>query len=559
MQRRQLLVVSAGQDARLRAILKHGYQHRPVAFIEDWVFTYDPRRTDGWTKLPFLLFPRQVRFVDFLLQCLDAQTAGLVEKSRDMGATWLCCALSIWMWLFRPGSSVGWGSRKEQLVDRIGDPDSIFEKMRMILRDLPDFLLPEGFSPQMHVAHMRIVNPKLGNTITGEAGDNIGRGGRKTVYFKDESAHYERPEMIEAALGDNTRVPIDISSVHGIGNVFHRKREGGVDWDGEHVVPGRVNVFVFDWRDHPLKDQRWYDQRRRDAEMNGLMHILAQEVDRDYSASLEGVVIPANWVASAIDAHARLGVDDSGGWLAALDVADEGGDTNALCVRKGIVVKSVTEWGGMDTGQTTMRAVREVTSHGSMDVNYDCVGVGAGVKGESNRLVRENLMPRELRFVPWNGGDEVQDKERHFVPGDKNSPLNQDLFANLKAQAWWCARRRFEITHRAVRSKMADATPDEKNFTWRADDIISLPSTLPLLHRLRSELSQATVSMGSRMKLVVDKKPDGAKSPNLADALVMCFHPMRALMRVTGAMLAEAKKPHVGLMGVRRPPDNVRR
>jgi hypothetical protein len=52
-----------------------------------------------------------------------------------------------------------------------------------------------------------------------EAGDNIGRGGRTLVYFKDESAHYEHPDLIEAALGDNTNVQIDISSVNGLGKL----------------------------------------------------------------------------------------------------------------------------------------------------------------------------------------------------------------------------------------------------------------------------------------------------------------------------------------------------
>jgi phage terminase large subunit len=74
--------------------------------------------------------------------------------------------------------------------------------------------LAEGFNPESdkHMSYMRIVNPENGATITGEAGDNIGRGGRKTIYFKDESAHYERPDKIEASLSENTRVQMDISS-----------------------------------------------------------------------------------------------------------------------------------------------------------------------------------------------------------------------------------------------------------------------------------------------------------------------------------------------------------
>jgi phage terminase large subunit len=41
---------------------------------------------------------------------------------------------------------------------------------------------------------MKIENPELGGMIVGEAGDNIGRGNRTSIYFKDESAYYPTPK-----------------------------------------------------------------------------------------------------------------------------------------------------------------------------------------------------------------------------------------------------------------------------------------------------------------------------------------------------------------------------
>ncbi|MDT9693866.1 hypothetical protein Q5762_37205, partial [Streptomyces sp. P9(2023)] len=82
---------------------------------------------------------------------------------------------------------------------------------------MPDIWRPKGLKPKDHLTFMKCINLENGSTITGESGDNIGRGGRKSMYFKDESAHYERPEKIEAALGDNTNVQVDISSVNGLG------------------------------------------------------------------------------------------------------------------------------------------------------------------------------------------------------------------------------------------------------------------------------------------------------------------------------------------------------
>lgn len=519
----------AARQARLRKIrsnpnmllgAKEFYRTRPIEFIEHWVETYDPRNAgrEKPSRMPFRLFQRQKDLVHFLLSCLEDDESGLIEKCRDMGATWVCAALSVWLWLYWPGVAIGWGSRKEILVDKLGDPDSIFEKIRMVIRGLPREFLPVGFIPDVHSTFMKVINPETGSTITGEAGDNIGRGGRKRIYFKDESAHYERPEKIEASLGDNTNVQIDISSVNGTGNVFHRRREAGEEWaPGRVMTPGATRIFVMDWRDHPAKTQDWYDKRKAKATADGLLHVFAQEVDRDYSAAVEGVVIPAEWVKAAIDAHVILGFGDEGEWFGGLDVADGGKDKNALALRKGVIVKACDDWGERDTGATTRRAITACEGLGAVELQYDCIGVGSGVKAEANRLAEENLMPAGVKLRPWDAGAPVLHPEGRVIEGDDDSPRNKDFYTNLKAQAWWQLRRRFELTWRAI---------NEPDFTWVAEDLISIPSTLPLLRQIEKELSQPTAKKGARMRLLIDKAPDGTKSPNLGDAIVMAFWPV---------------------------------
>ena len=124
----------------------------------------------------------------------------------------MSCAFAVWLWLFYPGSTVGFGSRKEILVDRAGDLQSIFEKIRSIVRNLPHYLKPRGFKEHTHSNYMRLLNPANEATIIGEAGDNIGRGGRCSLFFVDEAAYLERPALIEAALTATTDVRIDIST-----------------------------------------------------------------------------------------------------------------------------------------------------------------------------------------------------------------------------------------------------------------------------------------------------------------------------------------------------------
>lgn len=493
-------------------------------FIEHWCVTYDPRNAgkEGLTTtMPFVPFKRQRDLIDFLVACLQEDADGLAEKCRDMGATWICCAFSVWLWLFMDGTSVGWGSREQDLVDKLGDIDSIFEKMRKIIQCLPVEFLPKGLNAKQHLTFMKLINPENGASITGDIGDNIGRGGRKRIYFKDESAHYVHAELIEASLGDTTRVQIDISSVNGNGNVFQRKRDSGKVWEpGQPVDPATTNVFVMDWRDHPAKDQAWYDQRRAKAVESGLLHVFEQEVNRNYNASVAGIIINPEWVKASIDAHLKLGFDDTGGWVASLDVGDSAigtGDANAFGLRKGVVLRHAEAWHEEDTGKTSRRAIDGCRDHGYLDLQYDSIGVGSGVKAEANRLQEAELMPKGVRLVPWNAGLPPLDPDEHVERDDDNSPLNKDFYANLKAQGWWQLRRRFERTWRAV---------NEPGFTWRAEDLISIDSSIECIRQLEKELCQPTRGLSGSMKLMVNKTPPGTRSPNLGDMVMMLYWPL---------------------------------
>ena len=501
------------------------YSTRPVEFILDWLDTYDPRR-EGNKWIPFVFFEKQREFIEFL-QSLDRdQESGLVEKTRDMGATWAACGYSLWCWLFQPGDSTGWGSRKEDLVDQAGNADSIFEKIRLMLKRMPGIWMPEGFIWNRHSSHMKLVNPSNGAIISGEAGDNIGRGGRKSRYFKDEAAHYERPEKIEAALGDNTNVQIDISSVNGLGNVFHRRREHGVIWQkGMDIPKGFVRVFIMDWRDHPNKTQDWYDARKAKFEREGMAHVFAQEVDRNYAAALSNVVIEYQWIQAAVDAHIHIPYvaeayqQRKDQWVAGLDVADGGNDRNSLSLTEWIIWRHCEEWGERDPGITARKAMVACRPHlGKITVQYDSIGVGAAVKTEYNRLTLDEQLDwaQRIPFTPWNAGAKVVKPFERIVPDDDESLMNKDFFENLKAQGWWSLRTRFFKTWKA-RTEGA---------VYPADELISLDSRMPLLAQLMKELAQPTRGQSTKLRLLINKTPEGTRSPNLADGGMMAYFPL---------------------------------
>src|SRR5262249_54505586 len=113
--------------------------------------------------------------------------------------------------------------------------------------------------------------------------------------------------------------------------------------------------------------------------------------------------------------------------------------------------------------------------------------------------------------------------DSEMVEGRKN----KDFFANLKAQSWWALRARFQATHRAVAEGQPVTDPDA---------LISLSSTLKELPQLLSEVAQPTYSLNLAGKVLVDKTPDGARSPNLADAVMIAFAPVWGLLELWGSL-----------------------
>lgn len=65
-----------------------------------------------------------------------------------------------------------------------------------------------------------------------------------------------------------------------------------------------------------------------------------------------------------------------------------------------------------------------------------------------------------------------------------------------------------------------------------ADELISINPNLAELLPLAMELSQPTYSVNTVGKIIVDKQPDGMRSPNLADAVMIAYQPATRTMEV---------------------------
>jgi len=496
-------------------LLKRYYRENIAQFIDDWGMTYDPRNADIGLPpvVPFVLFPKQREWIEKVIWCWKNRVPLTTEKSRDAGVSWLAVSTASSLCLFHNDLAIGFGSRKAEYVDRLGFPKSLFFKGRMFLRMLPPEFL-DGWDEKRHSPLMRISFPGTGSVISGEAGDGIGRGDRSSLYFVDESAWLERPELADAGLSATTNCRIDISSVNGMDNPFAVKR-----WSGKY------EVFTFHWRDDPRKDDAWY---ARQCELLAA-NIVAQEIDIDYHASTEGKLIEAAWVEAAIGAAAKLGIPLRGRRRAALDIADEGKDLNSWAMAEGIQLEHLQSWSGKggDIYKTAVRAFDLCDEHGIEDQSYDADGLGAGFRGDARVINDRRGRGREINATAFRGSGAVQDPEKPIptaAPAGKTfrrseSRTNEDYFANAKAQAWWNLRVKFQRTARAVEAGSIEG--------YDPDDLISINPDLPELNKLRMELGQVTYELTDVGRVKVVKTPDGMSSPNRADAVMILNAPRK--------------------------------
>lgn len=254
-------------------------------WFEYYAWGFDPRPDSPLSVMPLAPFPFQEEYLKWLHKTIFIyRRGGLVEKSRDMGATVVTVCFDVWAWLASPGFTALLGSRKENLIDDKENMDTLFQKARFQIELLPKWQHPRGFDMRKHMGYMKISNPETKAALTGEAPTGKwGRQARATMAMGDEWAHWPDggyPQHVSVSM--TTKSVIKISSVYGKQNQFYEERHSK-----------GANFFTMRWQEHPWKDMRWY---------NGLepgffgppmsKELIAQEVDINYEASQPGRVWP---------------------------------------------------------------------------------------------------------------------------------------------------------------------------------------------------------------------------------------------------------------------------
>lgn len=220
----------------------------PIFYINGFMWTYDSRLVkDGQSpRVPFILYPFQREGILEIFNAIGKEDL-LIEKSRDMGASWLNVAAFEYLWHFKPLMSLLVVSRDANYVDASDNPKSLFWKIDFIHENLPLWLIPTGFVRKLHRLKFHIKNPENGSVIDGEATtEQVARGDRRTAILLDEFAAVAPGHKVLAATRDATNSRLFNSTPQGINNAYYTVRQTSIR---------RLRFF---WTDHPVKAKGLY-------------------------------------------------------------------------------------------------------------------------------------------------------------------------------------------------------------------------------------------------------------------------------------------------------------
>ena len=266
----------------------HGYVTSPVALH------------------PFITYERQDEMVGFLMDCYTKGHDGLIDKSRDMGASWLIALFIHWLWLFgRSNLQLREMSRVEDLVDS-PISKSLFFKHDTVNTYLPEWMCPPGVlvRGRENRTSMVIRNALNGSMIAGESTNKSAfSGDRAALILLDEMAKMNNGESIKRSTAAVCPCRIVNSTVDMPGTCYSNWKNSGT-----------IKVFSLMAWDHPkkgvgrfvLKDEVTSEYRitspfiEHEIERNG-----RKEVDKEIYA-VEGAVGDTFFTNTDLDKHAAL-------------------------------------------------------------------------------------------------------------------------------------------------------------------------------------------------------------------------------------------------------------
>nr|UYL16342.1 MAG: terminase large subunit [Caudoviricetes sp.] len=302
------------------------------------------------------------------------------------------------------------------------------------------------------------------------------------------------------------------------------------NFDGS-TVPPRSMVTTVNHSDNPWFSQELEEQRVHDKSV--MAPTLYNHIwEGAYLLDDDGSIIKSHWVEAAIDAHLLIPGMDEGRSALGFDVADDGKDKCATIRRKGCVANQADEWKGLpDELLKSCARAYHAAKPDKAHIIYDSIGVGAFAGSKFNELNTPNL---KITHDGFNAGGKVTRPDAIY---GLTKIKNKDYFSNIKSQMWWQVADQFMLTYLVVEA-IKNGTPPPK---FKIEDLISIDSKIEHLTKLKMELCTPLRDFDKLGRVKVESKEDLEKrevpSPNLADAFIMAYAPIRRGLNISPDVL----------------------
>lgn len=437
----------------------------------------------------FELYPQQIIAVDKLQWCYENRKDITIEKSRQQGASWICCAFALWVVLFHKDQQVLFTSKKADDVHKLMAVRSLLGKVEYIWENLASqlkLLITAGKTQKELFKLNYLYFPWTDSSIEGAVGGQGARGATANLIINDEFAYNEQQDALIAAVGPASQSNFFVSTLNQPEDAFDRLRRSEAL---EHII--------IDWHDDPrIPDKSLFEKTTREKYGDAYFD---KEYDRKYNTEGKMYTFPHSWVDGCVSKAVDEGWNKKETIFGGFDVADMGEDYNELILRQGAKIIHMERWQHKFAHESVTIIIDRCKQYNCKHVAFDEIGVGAGPKSEFHRLSKKKGLPFTAYSV--NVGDTPTDAMFYEKPC-------KDFFFQLRDELHWTLRERIR--------KTAEGTATR-------GEMISLPNDAILLRELK--YSQYDHQSNRKVKIMSKKelKSQGYCSPNRLDALLLTF------------------------------------
>lgn len=245
---RRLVYNSCIGNPSLQAGMVEACRRDVLFWINTFVWQYNPNPLEGSEIGPFITWGFQDEAILELQDCIKNRVDALIEKSREMGASWLTLLLFDHQFLFFPLKKFLLISRSEEAVDKTEEPDCLFWKLDFVHEHLPEWMvgnIVRRRRTMKHKANRSFIN---GQASTGKAGV----GGRCTAMLIDEFSQITEDREVRHRTSDTTGCRFFNGTHLGLDTSFYDLSQ--TQDDGERYL----KKIMLHWSQHPHKVKGLY-------------------------------------------------------------------------------------------------------------------------------------------------------------------------------------------------------------------------------------------------------------------------------------------------------------